>query len=65
MYIVAESWINDKSSNETRGSMLSIYMIVNMMGLILGQLLISASDRRHLGRLLLSLSLSRLLLCRS
>ena len=44
MYIVAESWINDKSSNETRGSMLSIYMIVNMMGLILGQLLISASD---------------------
>ncbi|MGC6484987.1 MAG: MFS transporter [Candidatus Puniceispirillales bacterium] len=44
MYIVAESWINDKSSNETRGSMLSIYMIVNMMGLILGQLLISTSD---------------------
>lgn len=44
MYIVAESWINDKSSNETRGSMLSIYMIINMSGLILGQLLISASE---------------------
>jgi MFS family permease len=43
MYIVAESWLNEKSSNETRGSMLSIYMIVNMLGLIVGQLLISGS----------------------
>jgi MFS family permease len=44
MYIVAESWINSKADNKTRGSLLSIYMIVSMLGLIIGQLLLSAGD---------------------
>ncbi|XDZ64614.1 MFS transporter [Alphaproteobacteria bacterium LSUCC0684] len=44
MYIVAESWINAKADNRTRGSLLSIYMIVSMMGLIIGQLLLSAGE---------------------
>ncbi|MGU9961843.1 MAG: MFS transporter [Candidatus Puniceispirillales bacterium WSBS_2018_MAG_OTU23] len=44
MYIIAESWINDKASNDTRGSLLSVYMIVTMMGLILGLMLLSVGD---------------------
>ena len=44
MYIIAESWINDKASNETRGSLLSVYMIVTMSGLILGLMLLSSGD---------------------
>ncbi|MCE2516349.1 MAG: MFS transporter [Alphaproteobacteria bacterium] len=44
MYIVAESWINDKASNDTRGSLLSVYMIVNMLGMIIGLMLLSTGD---------------------
>ena len=39
MYIVVESWLNDKSTNETRGQMLAVYMIITMAGLTAGQLL--------------------------
>jgi len=42
MYIVCESWLNDKSTNETRGQMLSLYMIISMGGLAIGQLMIGA-----------------------
>ena len=41
MYIVAESWINDKATNATRGTLLSVYMMVTMSGLVLGQFLLS------------------------
>ena len=44
MYITAESWINDKATNKTRGSILSIYMMVTLVGIILGQLMISVSS---------------------
>ena len=40
MYIVCESWLNDKSTNETRGQMLSLYMIVSMGGMGIGQMLV-------------------------
>ena len=40
MYIVCESWLNDQSTNETRGQMLS-FMIVTMAGIAGGQLMIS------------------------
>ncbi len=41
MYIVCESWLNDESTNETRGQILSLYMIVTMAGVAGGQLMIS------------------------
>ena len=44
LYIVAESWLNDSATNENRGRLLSIYMIVIMGGLGLGQLLLSVAD---------------------
>jgi len=28
IYTIAESWLNDRSSNKNRGSVLSIYMII-------------------------------------
>ena len=32
VYVVAESWLNDAATNETRGQALSAYMIVQMSG---------------------------------
>lgn len=44
LYIVAESWLNERSTNETRGSMLSVYMVVVLGGLAGGQFLLNLSD---------------------
>ena len=44
IYIIMESWLNDKSTNQTRGQILSIYMIITFMFLGLGQLLLNISD---------------------
>ena len=54
MYIVCESWLNDQSTNETRGQMLSLYMIVSMGGLALGQLMISLGSETGNGLFLLA-----------
>ncbi|GAG42482.1 unnamed protein product, partial [marine sediment metagenome] len=32
LYIVAESWLNDRATNETRGKLLSLYMVVTYIG---------------------------------
>ena len=45
MYIVVESWLNDKSTNETRGQMLAVYMIITMAGLSVCLLYTSPSPR--------------------
>ncbi len=37
LYMVVESWLNDRASNETRGRIFSAYMTVNFIGLIAGQ----------------------------
>jgi len=44
LYIVAESWLNDSATNETRGKLLSIYMVVTYMGVGAGQLLLNLAD---------------------
>ncbi len=44
VYVVAESWLNDASSNENRGKSLSLYMIVQMTGIISGQLILNLAD---------------------
>jgi MFS family permease len=41
LYVVAESWINDRSSNETRGRLFSIYMLTQYAGLIGGQAMLN------------------------
>ena len=44
VYITAESWLNNAASNENRGKALSLYMIVQMGGIITAQWLISLND---------------------
>ncbi len=44
VYVVSESWLNDSASNETRGQALSAYMIVQMMGIVVAQGLLSMVD---------------------
>lgn len=43
-YIVAESWLNDRITNEHRGGLLAVYMIVSYAGMGGGQLLLSTGD---------------------
>jgi MFS family permease len=44
VYITAESWLNDASTNETRGQALSLYMIVQMIGIIASQAFLNLGD---------------------
>ncbi|MFK8080289.1 MAG: MFS transporter [Granulosicoccus sp.] len=44
IYVVAESWLNHSASNNSRGSALSLYMVVQMLGMFLGQLLLNLGD---------------------
>lgn len=44
LYVVAESWLNDRATNETRGQLLSIYMVVMYGGMASGQLLLNVAD---------------------
>ena len=44
VYITAESWLNDASSNENRGKSLSMYMIVQMAGIVFAQWIVTQGD---------------------
>jgi MFS family permease len=44
VYVVAESWLNNAATNETRGQALSLYMIVQMLGIISAQGILNLAD---------------------
>jgi MFS family permease len=44
IYVVAESWLNDRATNASRGSLLAAYMVVLYVGLGVGQFLLNAAD---------------------
>lgn len=44
LYVVAESWLNEQSTNATRGQLLSVYMVISLGGMALGQILLNAAD---------------------
>jgi MFS family permease len=44
LYVIAESWINDRADNETRGRLLSIYMLVQYVGLTAGQAMLNLAS---------------------
>jgi MFS family permease len=46
LYVVAESWLNEEATNETRGRLLSVYMVVSLGGVALGQILLNLADPR-------------------
>ncbi|MGF1625184.1 MAG: MFS transporter [Alphaproteobacteria bacterium] len=41
LYVVAESWLNGRATNDTRGSLLSVYFVIQSGGSAVGQLLLS------------------------
>lgn len=44
IYVVAESWLNQASDNETRGQILSIYMVILLTGIFAGQFMLNLAD---------------------
>jgi len=44
IYIVAESWLNDAADNDTRGSLLSTYMLISLGGLAGGQFMLNIAS---------------------
>ena len=67
VFVVVESWLNDRATNRTRGKVLSIYMIITFVGLALGVLLLNFNNPREyepfiLVSLLLSVALIPILL---
>ncbi len=54
MYIVCESWLNEKATNETRGQLLSLYTITNMGGMGAGQMMVSFGQDGGTGLFLLA-----------
>jgi len=44
MVMVVESWLNERATNDTRGRILSIYMMINYLGAGIGQFMITAAD---------------------
>ena len=59
IFIVVESWLNDRANNRTRGQVLSIYMFVSLTGLAIGSLLLNfSSPEKYEPFILISLLLS-------
>jgi len=59
IFIVMESWLNDRANNRTRGQLLSIYMFVTLIGLSFGTLLLNfSSPEKYEPFILISLLLS-------
>lgn len=44
VYVTAESWLNGAATNETRGKALSLYMMVQMVGIVASQGLLNVDD---------------------
>ena len=66
-YIVAESWLNDRANNRTRGKILSAYMFITYIGLAVGMLLLNFDNPKNfkpfiLVSILLSVALIPILL---
>jgi MFS family permease len=68
-YVIVESWLNARSDNQTRGRVLSIYMIVTYLSMAGGQWLMNIAnpadyDLFMISSILLSLSLVPVLISR-
>ena len=63
IFIVMESWLNDRANNRTRGQLLSIYMLITLTGLSMGTLLLNfSSPEKYEPFILVSLLLSSALI---
>jgi len=63
IFIVVESWLNDRATNRTRGQVLSTYMFITMIALAMGTLLLNfSSPEKYEPFILISLLLSMALI---
>ena len=67
IYVTAESWLNDASTNESRGKVLSAYMIAQTLGIIGAQGLLAMGDAQTavlfiIASILVSISFAPILL---
>jgi MFS family permease len=60
LYLVVESWLNDHASNETRGLVLSSYVVVNYGAITLGQALVTLYPVADAGNFMVAAMLSSL-----
>jgi len=44
LYMVIESWLNEKASNENRGTVFSIYTIINLTVVTVGQMMLTLDE---------------------
>ena len=44
VYVASESWLNEAASNNNRGKAMSVYLIVQTVGILLAQILINFGD---------------------
>lgn len=49
LYMVIESWLNERSTQETRGVVLSAYMFISLTVVTLGQMLLPTADPAGMG----------------
>ena len=47
IFIIVESWLNDRANNKTRGKVLSLYMLITYVGMALGNFLLNVSNPRY------------------
>ncbi|MPZ39474.1 MAG: MFS transporter [Rhizobiales bacterium] len=59
-YLVVESWLNDRVSNENRGLVMSAYIVVNFGAMTLGQMLVTLYPVEHAGNFMVAAMLSSL-----
>lgn len=70
VYVSAESWLNDKATNSTRGTILSAYMLAQTVGLVGAQVLVGVTPAETftvfaIASILVSLSFAPILLSAS
>lgn len=44
LFMIIESWLNEKATNQTRGKIFSVYTIINLTVVTLGQLMVTLHD---------------------
>jgi MFS family permease len=44
LYMLIESWLNERATNQNRGTLMAVYTIINMLMIMTGQLMINLGD---------------------
>ncbi|MGR6429342.1 MFS transporter [Rhizobium sp. PAMB 3182] len=42
--MIVESWLNERATNESRGTIFSLYFVINLSGVVAGQMVVSFGD---------------------